>query len=150
MMDRDESLALRADVDELARAVAEEGEAIFAAWSAGIERPDFVAGARNLADYLALRRRDNRPLQRRLMAHGLSSIGRLESRVAPTFAAVLAALDAITESAPRRDFPGDETFFAGERHLAAATSEILGPPSEGAPCISSSPARARRRMIRPS
>lgn len=131
MMDRDESLALRADVDELARAVAEEGEVIFAAWSPAIERLDFVAGARNLADYLALRRRDNRALQRRLMAHGLSSIGRLESRVEPTLAAVLAALDAITGSEPRRDFPGEEAFFAGERRLAAATAEILGAPSEG-------------------
>ncbi|SHE71873.1 pyruvate kinase [Kaistia soli DSM 19436] len=124
-------MALRGDVDALAHAVAEEGAAICADWSASIERSEFRPSARNLADYLALRRRDNRPLQRRLMAHGLSSIGRLESRVMPTLDAVLAALDAITESVPRRPFPSEADFFAGEQHLADRTVEILGPPTEG-------------------
>ena len=130
-MDTSDTLALRAEVEALASAVAAEGEALHAGWAAAIERPDFAESARNLADYLALRRRDNRPLQRRLMAHGLSSIGRLESRVAPTLAAVLAALDAIVDAVPRRPFPDEAAFFAGEQRLAARTAEILGPPAPG-------------------
>ncbi len=128
-MGKSDALALRAEVEALASAVSAEGAALHAGWSATIERPAFQDSARNLADYLALRRRDNRPLQRRLMAHGLSSIGRLESRVAPTLTAVLAALDAITDSQPRRPFPDEAAFFAGEQRLAANTAEILGPPS---------------------
>ncbi|HWJ75253.1 MAG TPA: pyruvate kinase [Kaistia sp.] len=122
---------LRSDVEILARAVAAEGATLYDRWSAAIERADFHPSARNLAHYLALRRRDNRPLQRRLMAHGLSSIGRLESRVLPTLDAVLAALDAITERSPRRPFPSEAEFFAGEQHLADRTAEILGPPATG-------------------
>ncbi len=131
MMDSGETAGLRDEVEALARAVAAEGAAIYADWSPLIERAEFHESARNLADYLALRRRDIRGLQRRLMAHGLSSIGRLESRVAPTLAAVLAALDAITDASPRRPFPTEAEFFAGEQHLAARTTAILGAPSEG-------------------
>lgn len=49
-------------------------------------------GAANLADYLALRRRDLRRLQHRLAALGLSSLGRAESHVLATIDAVLAML----------------------------------------------------------
>ena len=53
----------------------------------------------NLGHYLALRHHDIRPLQRRLMALGLSSMGRLESRVLPTIDAVLFALSKIASDA---------------------------------------------------
>ncbi len=45
--------------------------------------------ARNLADYLALRSRDLRPLQARLAAMGLSSLGRSESDVRGNLARVI-------------------------------------------------------------
>lgn len=51
------------------------------------------AGAVNLAHYLALRSRDLRPLQRRLSADGLSSLGRMESDVLGNLDAVIAVLD---------------------------------------------------------
>src|SRR5689334_1472075 len=117
----DDIAKLRDEVDALGKAIASEGAVIAAGWRDSIERPDFQDSAVNLAEYLALRRRDLRPLQRRLMALGLSSIGRLESRVGPTFAALLAALDAITGATPRRPFPDEADFFAGEQRLAART-----------------------------
>ncbi|MCX5497472.1 pyruvate kinase [Kaistia dalseonensis] len=123
-------IELKADVETLAATVRAEGETIAAAWAPWIERPEFKASAANLADYLALRRRDIRPLQRRLMAHGLSSLGRLESRVQPTLNAVLAALDAFTDAAPRRPLPSEAEFFDGEHRLAERTTEILGPVSQ--------------------
>ena len=49
------------------------------------------AAVANLAHYLALRHHDLRPLQRQMMWRGLSSLGRLESRVLPTL-----------DAAPRR------------------------------------------------
>jgi pyruvate kinase len=48
--------------------------------------------ARNLLHYLALRRRDLRPLQLRLASLGLSSLGRAESHVLATVDAVLNVL----------------------------------------------------------
>ncbi|MDC8447612.1 MAG: hypothetical protein LV473_04570 [Nitrospira sp.] len=52
--------------------------------------PNYSVSARNLLHYLILRRRDLRPLQRRLAKVGLSSLGLAESQV-------LAAVDAVLE-----------------------------------------------------
>ena len=49
----------------------------------------FSVDACNLADYLALRNRDLRPLQARLEAAGLSSLGRCESHVRANLARVM-------------------------------------------------------------
>src|SRR5690242_8228712 len=49
----------------------------------------------NLAHYLAFRRRDHRAIQRKLMWRGISSLGRLESRVLPTLDAVIAVLSSM-------------------------------------------------------
>jgi pyruvate kinase len=82
----------------------------------------------NLAHYLALRQFDLRPIQRRLMVLGLSSLGRLESRVMPTLDAVINALCAL--SSEPADYPAGtaETFFAGEARLNDACDVLFGPP----------------------
>jgi pyruvate kinase len=82
----------------------------------------------NLAHYLALRRHDVRPLQRQLMWHGLSSIGRAEGRVLPTFDAVLAALSAMSIQPPPFPPPAEADFFSGEALLSGATDALFGPP----------------------
>ena len=96
-----------------------------AAWADVIGPAEFGESASNLAHYLALRRRDVRPLQRPLMTLGLSSLGRSESRVVPTLLAVKAALAALTGLAPEKG-PSSEAFFAGERRLSERTRELLG------------------------
>jgi pyruvate kinase len=58
-------------------------------------RPVHRESAANLIHYVWLRGRDVRGLQGRLADLGLSSLGRLESRVLPTLASILAALDRI-------------------------------------------------------
>jgi pyruvate kinase len=82
---------------------------------------------RNLAHYLALRHHDLRGLQRRLMLFGLSSLGRLESRVLPTLDAVTAALAALTGRPAPAAAPGATDFFAGEARLVAAADALFGP-----------------------
>ncbi len=52
--------------------------------------------ARNLLHYLALRRRDLRPLQFSLAALGLSSLGRAESHVLGTVDTVLGVVHRLT------------------------------------------------------
>ncbi|MFT0861276.1 pyruvate kinase [Ancylobacter sp. G4_0304] len=85
----------------------------------------------NLAHYLALRQHDLRPLQRRLMARGLSSLGRLESRVLPTLDAVIGALSALCGQPAPLAVPDETAFFAGERRLDEASLAVLGPVPAG-------------------
>jgi pyruvate kinase len=120
-----EVAALYREIDALISAVRREGDAQAAAWACHIVRAGFRESAANLAHYLALRHRDIRAMQRPLMALGLSSLGRLESRVLPTLAAVKAALAALAGLIPEKG-PSSETFFAGERRLAERTHELLG------------------------
>jgi pyruvate kinase len=86
-----------------------------------------LPGIVNLAHYVCLRRRDIRTLQRCLMRHGLSSMGRLESRVMPTLDAVIAALAAMTGRKQPGGFSPDRDFFAGERRLEDAAALMFGP-----------------------
>jgi pyruvate kinase len=82
----------------------------------------------NLTHYLALRHHDLRSLQRQLMWRGLSSLGRLESRVLPALDAVLAALAVMAGRPGPVAPPPEAAFFAGEQRLAQATDLLFGPP----------------------
>ena len=99
--------------------------------------PHYRDSARNLLHYLALRRRDLRPLQLRLAALGLSSLGRAESHVLATVDAVLDVLHRLLQRAwqppPRR--PRSSISPTGERLLAEHTERLAG-------------ARAPRREVR--
>lgn len=66
-----------------------------------------------------------RPLQKSLMALGLSSLGRLESRVAPTLLAVRASLAAL-RGHPHADRPTAKQLFAGQQRLRDRTEAIFG------------------------
>ena len=114
------------EVDALVAHVRRDSEARMAGWRGMIDRAQFAPGARNLAEYLALRQRELRPLQRRLMAMGLSSLGRLESRVLPSLLAVRGALAALAGESPD-GVESSSAFFAGERRLAAQARAIFGP-----------------------
>ena len=117
--------AVYVEVSALIEDVRGEADVRMGDWQPKIERPAFKHGAANLAAYLALRHHDLRPLQRRLMALGLSSLGRLESRVLPTLLAVRAALAAMIGGMGDPIEPA-ATFFSGERKLAAQARAIFG------------------------
>jgi len=106
-----EAAVLYQEIDALLAVVRREGDAQTAAWADCIGPADFQESASNLAHYLAFRHRDLRALQRPLMRLGLSSLGRLESRVVPALMAVKAALAALTGLAPENG-PSTETFLA--------------------------------------
>ena len=89
--ERNELQSLHEEMRALRQAVYEEGNALYAEWEPGISRTSFRLSGKNLAYYLALRRRDIRPLQGRLSKWGLSSLGRTESKV-------LQQLDAIVRN----------------------------------------------------
>lgn len=124
--------ALYEAVDGLLADVRREGEAQAQAWNGHIDRAGFADSALNLAHYLALRHRDLRPLPRPLTALGLSSLGRLESRVIPTLAAVKRALLALL-ARPAEPAASMDSFFAGEARLKANTLELFGAGGRSSP-----------------
>ena len=108
----------------LREAVLREGAARLAELDRRTGRAE--ASVVNLAHYLALRSHDLRPLQRRLMQHGLSSLGRLEGRVLPSLDAVLRAAEALAGREPSVAAPDETAFFAGEAELRMATDALFG------------------------
>lgn len=114
---------LRADMVRRADATME-------AWDRLILRPEFLPSARNLADYLALRRGDLVPFQAPLAALGLSSLGRAEAHVRPSLDAVLASL-AMIGGEGVADYPMVEMFAAGPARLAARRDALFGARREG-------------------
>jgi len=84
--------------------------------------------ARNLIHYLALRRNELRPLQRRLASVGLSSLGRAEAHVLATFDAVLTALRALTRKVDLSDLSYEPIlgFRQGASLLQLHTENLLG------------------------
>jgi len=119
---------LLAAMKSLRQSIAGEAAARVEHWQGEIEQPAFAASASNLAHYLAFRHHDLRDLQRELMRYGLSSLGRLESRVMITLATVETALDALLSgNAPPADWPPPgAAFFEGEARLQANTRTLLG------------------------
>lgn len=90
--------------------------------------PDCRNSALNLLHYLALRRHDLRPLQLKLAALGLSSLGRAESHVLTTVDAVLGALHRLvnrTWQPPKQEAAGID-FTQGQQLLDAHTDALFG------------------------
>jgi pyruvate kinase len=95
--------------------------------------PQHRYSARNLLHYLALRSRDLRPLQARLAAVGLSSLGRAESNVLAAVDAVLLALQRLAgaRGTPFTPSPDDAEHANGQERLEANTEAVLGPRPSG-------------------
>jgi pyruvate kinase len=113
---------------ELRQSISAEAAQRMEGWQPDLEQPSFAASAVNLAQYLAFRHHDLRDLQREMMRHGLSSLGRLESRVQVTLETVQAALDALLcGRSPPPGWPApDEEFFRGEARLAENARALFG------------------------
>lgn len=126
---RSAAAAILPRVESLRRDVATDGARLFEHWRGLVRRPELCASAHNLACYIALRRRELRTLQAELAPLGLSTLGRLESRVLGSLDAVILALRALTGAAPDCAATLDEAaWLAGERDLQAATDLLFGRP----------------------
>lgn len=89
----DELRLLRSTMDQAARSAAQQYQV----------HEDFAASALNLLSYLALRRHELRPLQTRLAALGLSSLGRCEAAALQTVDQLIAVLERLTGEHARMD-----------------------------------------------
>lgn len=96
-----------------------------ARWRSLNDDTDFVTCSVNLSQYLSLRQRDLRPLQRGLTMLGLSSLGRAEGHVLPALKATRASLEAIL-GRDQTDRPAQDRFFAGEQCLVKRQRRLFG------------------------
>jgi pyruvate kinase len=88
--------ACRGLLAECIEKIEADSAAIFRDWEGEIARPVFRTGAENLAFYLAARQYDLTRLQSSLSVLGLSSLGRSESHLRQSLAAVSATLDGLS------------------------------------------------------
>ncbi len=94
--------------------------------------PGYRESARNLLQYLALRRHDIRPLQIRLAALGLSSLGRAEPHVLATVETVIDVLRQLAGRRPARKRSAPKLDFAeGRKLLDENTTALLGDATPG-------------------
>jgi pyruvate kinase len=105
--------------------VRRESDRLVAGWRDAIAREDFLPSARNLADYLALRRQDLSALQADLSALGLSALGRCEPHVRANLDAVAAALARLCGDEPE-PFPDPELWSEGARRLREQRRVLFG------------------------
>jgi pyruvate kinase len=89
--------------------------------------PLHLASAVNMVHYLGLRRRDMRPLQERLAAAGLSSLGRMESHVLANLDAIIDLLRCALGKHPTNEIlPASAA--AGTARLEINTNNLFGKP----------------------
>lgn len=125
-MKKEEARAVLSQLMELRTQVKSDGDALFNKWKGKIKREGFAVSAKNLAEYLALRKNDLRELQWQLIPLGLSSLGRLEARVMPTLDSVVASCARIAGEDSSSFFHDTADFLSGEEILSQNTEEILG------------------------
>lgn len=91
--------------------------------------PDYRRSARNLLQYLALRRHDIRRLQGRLSSLGLSSLGRSEAHVQASVEAVLEVLERLSQrdQPDRSDRQPPVRVAESQDLLRKHTEALLGP-----------------------
>lgn len=124
-MDKPDIASLLDEVEALRETVTAGARELTERWAGWIGREEFAASAENFAHYLAFRHHDIRPLQRKLMTIGLSSLGRAESRVLPTLDAVRNVLRVLDGRGDLEPVPAS-AFFAGQERIAGRTRELLG------------------------
>ena len=105
-------------------------------------REEHRASAANLLHYLALRQVDLRPLQRRLAALGVSSLGRTEGHVMASLVAVLRNL--VPEQGPLAEQIARIGFQQADQLLSRNRRRLLGHTGERPPIMVTMPSHAAR------
>ena len=128
-MDRKKALPLLEEVMEIRDSVEQEGRWLFDEWDRIPIREGYRDSARNLAYYMAFRRKDMRELQEKLIPWGVSSLGRLEADVLGTLNAVTRTLGYIAdEDVGDVDYRSSDSFLDRNLALRRNSDDIFGPP----------------------
>ncbi|WP_342387600.1 pyruvate kinase [Salinicoccus bachuensis] len=131
-MDRKHVLPLLEEVMEIRASVEQEGDWLFDEWDRRPIRDAYRNSARNLAYYMAFRKKDMRELQEKLIPWGVSSLGRLEADVLGTLNAVTRTLGYIAdEDVGEVDYRSSDSFLERNLALRRNSDNIFGPPRNG-------------------
>lgn len=103
-----------------------DAESSWAHWLSAVA-PKHRSSALNLVHYWAIRQFDLRGLQTELATFGLSSLGRSESHVQATLAAVRSAIDAMLNCGWQPPPPSGVPIEQGPEILRQRTVDLLGP-----------------------
>jgi len=117
-------VSLLAQVDRLLTSLS-DAENSWASWLSAVS-PEHRSSARNLVHYWAIRQFDLRELQTELTVFGLSSLGRSESHVQATLAAVRSSMAAMIDGTWQPPPPSAVTIEQGSIILRQRTVELLG------------------------
>jgi pyruvate kinase len=126
-----EARVIAGELRRLRTAISAAAARRLADWEGVPLRPTYASARRNLALYLALREADLRPLQPRLAALGLSSLGRCEAQVEASLDAVSAALARISGDADPPPFAARRAFAVGPADIARRRDRMFGPGTGG-------------------
>ncbi|TVT27807.1 hypothetical protein FO441_08870 [Salinicoccus cyprini] len=130
-MDRKNAQPLLDEVMDVRASVRQEGDDLFSEWNRDGIREAYSNSARNLAYYMAFRRKDMRALQEKLIPWGLSSLGRLEADVMGTLNAVVRTLGYIADAdVGDIDYRSSDSFLERNQALRKNSDEIFGPAHE--------------------
>lgn len=123
--------SLHQELSELRTDILSNGKEIISYWSKGVENQDTLYSIQNLAYYMAFRKNDLRPLQSKLQRYGLSSLGRLESRVIENIDTILVDIAGMIASDNTLEYPSKESFYRGQKILEKNTDSLIGlPPAD--------------------
>lgn len=123
----EEGKSLLKKVMEVRKFVIEEGNSLYEEWNETPIRKEYEDSARNMAYYMAFRKKDMRDLQERLIPWGVSSLGRLEADVLGTLNAVTKTLGSITgEAVGDIDYRSSATFHERNEALKNNTDKMFG------------------------
>ncbi|WP_020006809.1 pyruvate kinase [Salinicoccus albus] len=126
-MDQQTGRELLSDVLAIRDSVKEEGDVLYKKWSETPIRAEYEESARNLAYYMAFRKRDMRDLQERLIPWGVSSLGRLEADVMGSLNALTKTLGYITGTdVGDIDYRSSSSFEERNEKLQNNADEIFG------------------------
>src|SRR5699024_10069706 len=127
IMDRTEGRELLEEVMEIRKSVIEEGDRLYDRWNRTPIRAAYENSARNLAYYMAFRKKDMRDLQERLIPWGVSSLGRLEADVLGSLNALTKTLGYITDTdVGDIDYRSSSSFEERNEKLQNNADEIFG------------------------
>jgi pyruvate kinase len=101
-------------------------ESTWSRWLTGVA-PEHRSSARNMLHYWAIRQYDLRDLQARLVAYGLSSLGRSEPHVEATLLSVRSAISAMLGNGWQPPISAGVRIDSGPELLRHRAQELLGP-----------------------
>lgn len=114
------------DLISLRNSIEEESCKILNRWGFDQKNVKYDVDAINLARYIAMRMRDLSDLQFILASHGLSSLGRNESKVLSALDSLIATVGLLSKADGEINYPSTDLMKSGNKAIEASCNRIFG------------------------